>query len=171
MMKTKTLIFFFALILMAQISVLQAQDREVTTFFFVRHAEKKLDESKNPNLTDEGAERAEHLQYVLHNVDFSAIYTTNFNRTTQTIQPVAHAKGMQPNYYSPMDGKATLDEIMGNHEGKNILIVGHSNTIPMMMNMLLGEEEYDQFPDDAYGDLYIVNILKSGKAVITQLSF
>lgn len=139
----------------------------------MRHAEKELDDdkNKNPNLTDEGAERAEHLQYVLQNVKFSSIYTTNFNRTIQTIQPVSLAKGIQPNYYSPMDGKATLDEIMGNHKGKNVLIVGHSNTIPMMLNMLIGEEKYEQFPDDAYGELYIVNILRSGEAVITLLSF
>ncbi len=170
-MKAKIFTYLFALILVTEIGVLQAQDRAVTTLFFVRHAEKDLDDDKNPNLTDEGAERAERLQYVLHNVDFSAIYTTNFNRTVQTIQPVAHAKMIQPNYYSPMDGKATLDEIMGNHKGRNVLIVGHSNTIPMMLNMLLGAEEYEQFPDDAYGELYIVNILKNGEAVITLLSF
>jgi broad specificity phosphatase PhoE len=172
-MKTQTFTFLFALILMAQIGALQAQNEAVTTLFFVRHAEKELGDSKNknPNLTTEGTERAEHLQYVLHNVDFSSIYTTNFNRTLQTIQPVAHAKGIQPSYYSPMDGKATLDEIMANHKEKNVLIVGHSNTIPMMLNMLLGEEKYEQFPDDAYGELYIVNMLKTGKAVITQVSF
>ena len=45
------------------------------------------------------------------------------------------------------------------NQGKNVLIVGHSNTTPNLVNELLGKEKYPQIEDNNNGNLYVVTII------------
>lgn len=42
--------------------------------------------------------------------------------------------------------------------GKTVLVVGHSNTNPAFVNMILGSEEYKALEEKEYGSLFIVSI-------------
>ena len=66
----KKLIFIF-LILTCTLN-LQAQESEVTTYYFIRHAEKvRADKTdRNPNLTEKGMSRAQNWSTVFGNIDF-----------------------------------------------------------------------------------------------------
>ena len=65
-----------------------------------------------------------------------------------------------------MDTKAFLESI----KGQTVLIVGHSNTTPMFVNAIIGEDKYKQIDDNINGNLYIVMISKSGEFNDTLLS-
>ena len=47
-------------------------------------------------------------------------------------------------------------EFIEKHKGQNVLIVGHSNTTPMLVNRFIGQERYEQLADTVNGNLYIV---------------
>ena len=44
---------------------------------------------------------------------------------------------------------------------KKILIVGHSNTIPVLANILIGKEIYNSIDENIHGNLYIINIINN----------
>jgi hypothetical protein len=60
-----------------------------TTIFLVRHCEKALESTNNPNLSEQGAKRAAHLAEILKNAGIEAIYSTDTKRTMQTGEPLA----------------------------------------------------------------------------------
>lgn len=62
-----------------------------STYYFIRHAEKDRSDktNKDPNLVLDGILRAAKWSIVLDNIDFDAIYSTNYNRTKETAQPTA----------------------------------------------------------------------------------
>ena len=111
---------------------------KTSTYYFIRHAEKDRSDSsnKNPNLIQKGILRAAKWSYVLGNVDFDAIYSTDYNRTKQTAAPTAEVQNIKVKLYDPrnIDAKAFLEST----KGQTVLVVGHSNTTPMFVNALLG---------------------------------
>lgn len=124
----------------------------LNTYYLVRHAEKELDQ-ENPSLTAEGIQRAADLVDMMENIPLDAVYTTNYNRTIQTAQGVAAQKGLEFILYDPSDLPAFAEKLEADHAGQHILIVGHSNTTPALLNSLnpnsnlpsISEEEYDHF--------------------------
>ena len=60
--------------------------QEVTTYYFIRHAEKlRVDKTdRNPNLNLKGFKRAEAWKEVFSNISFDAIYSTDYTRTKLT---------------------------------------------------------------------------------------
>ncbi len=67
-----------------------------TTYYFIRHAE-KVDNSKNPDLSEIGIERAKLWNEIFSEINIDAIYSTDFKRTLQTVTPTATNK--QDYYY------------------------------------------------------------------------
>jgi bisphosphoglycerate-dependent phosphoglycerate mutase len=47
-------------------------------------------------------------------------------------------------------------------KGKNVLVVGHSNTTPFFANKILGKDLYKEIEDDNNSNLYIVTVSKNG---------
>ena len=152
---------FLLMVLLTQAALAQ---NKTTTIYLIRHAE-KADSSKNPNLSDQGAMRASHWDDIFSAIHFDAIYSTNYNRTQQTAEPTALTQKVNVTIYDPKD--FSLAKIRAAHEGKNILIVGHSNTIPALVNQLIGTKQYPDIEETVFGNLYIVTI--NGDEVNHQL--
>ena len=161
MRKLKALIFVCTLILTSCIN----QEKEtpsnqetVSTYYFIRHAEKDRSDStnKNPHLLEIGKQRAEHWSEVFKNVKFDAVYSTNFNRTIETALPTATKNKLKIDSY---DFK-TIDvsDFLNSTEGKNVLVVGHSNTTPDFVNSILGFKKYNEIEDNNNSNLYIVTV-------------
>jgi phosphohistidine phosphatase SixA len=100
--------------------------------FVVRHAE-KVSEADDALLSAKGKTRAECLAQTLRDAGIKTVIVTNFERTLQTAEPLindTHAKTLT------FDSKA-YDQITAaaNSAAKsgNVLVVGHSNTIPALM--------------------------------------
>jgi broad specificity phosphatase PhoE len=139
-----------------------AQTKPITTLILVRHAEKDLTQStSDPDLSPEGKQRAARLAKILQSVDITAVYSTEFKRTRQTVEAVAAARSLA---LAPYDARATrdIDAMLSTHAGGTILVSGHSNTVPQFLNYLIGEEKYKPMGDGEYGNLIVVSVSQRG---------
>ena len=163
--------FFFALPTFAQDETIEVVEHkpEITTYYFIRHAEKNRSDAnnKNPNLILKGILRAAKWSLVFDNVKFNAIYSTNYNRTKQTAQPTAEKNGLDITIYDSIN--LYSEDFINNTKGKTVLVVGHSNTTPQFVNAVLGHEKYKSIDDNNNANLYIVTISSSGEISDTLL--
>ena len=132
---------------------------EVTTYYFIRHAEKDRSDSTNqdPHLTEIGKRRAENWSSIFSNITFNAIYSTEYNRTKETAEPTAIKNKLEVLIYSPKT--IELTKFLEETKGKTVLIVGHSNTTPLFVNDILGQKKYDHIDDNNNGNLYNITII------------
>lgn len=151
-----TFLFFFVTLI--------SYSQEITTYYFIRHAEKlRIDKTdKNPNLNYKGYKRAEAWKDIFSNITFDAIYSTDYNRTKLTAKPTADRNNLPILLYNP---KAMYNEAFKNNtKGKTVLVVGHSNTTNVFVNKILGIEKYDEINDNNNSNLYIVTVSSDGKS-------
>src|SRR5436309_1076402 len=129
-------------------------------YYIVRHAEKMKPEGNatmtstdNPPLSPVGEQRAEALKKLLKNKKIGSIYSTNYERTLATAQPLAADQKILIHTYSAVDSSfiSELKEVK-----KNFLIVGHSNTVDDIVNGLMGKKVLSDLPDTAYNNMFII---------------
>jgi len=136
------------------------------TIILVRHAE-KVDASQDPDLSDAGKQRADRLAKVIGKYKPGAIYSTDFKRTRDTAAPLASRRKLQIQIYDPKKPNELVDAIMKS-KTKRFLVVGHSNTIPGLANLLGKKEVFKNLDDSEYGAIYIVRI-KDGAVRKTEI--
>ncbi|MBX2942936.1 MAG: histidine phosphatase family protein [Cyclobacteriaceae bacterium] len=142
----------------------------ITTFILVRHGEKADDGTKDPDLTADGASRANELARVLSETDIDAIYSTPYKRTHETVEPTATAKGLPILDYAAMEGEE-MDKILNAHRGGTVVISGHSNTTPWTVNYFLGSETYPEFESSDFDNIMVLSIIEKGNAKLTWLNY
>lgn len=125
------------------------------TFILVRHAEKAGSERDSP-LTAEGMERAERLASLLTDMPLQAVYSTDFARTIATARPSASRRGLEVDLYEAGNIDSLGTALMRHHKSGAVLISGHSNTTPALVNRLIGEERYRKIDESDYSQLFIV---------------
>jgi len=167
----------FIVIIFALLNFISAvAQQKLTTFVLIRHAEKvsgtsMSDNSKDPNLSEEGKKRAESLISIFRNTSLQAIYSTAYIRSRDTVTPLAKAKGITIHNYDAFKTEA-IDKILSDFEGGTILICGHSNNIPWIANYLTGGEKFKTFDDADYGNILVVSVAEKGKvANVTWLNY
>ena len=128
---------------------LAAAQQNVRTVFLVRHAEKASTAADAP-LSPEGEKRAECLAATLKDAGIKQIYVTDVTRTQQTAAPLAKALKIKPTILPAKDPNALIKNLAYTGGG-NILVVGHSDTVPFVIARLqggtvapIGENEYDR---------------------------
>ncbi len=133
--------------------------QDVTNYYLIRHAEKDRSNpnNSNPELTTEGHQRARRWGVVFEKIQFDAVYSTNYLRTIQTAAPTAESQGIEIQFYDPRT--LNSDEFKETTKGQNVLIVGHSNTIPDLANAILGEQQFDNIPDDINSYLFVISVI------------
>ena len=141
-----------------KITTVETPSLEKSTYYFIRHAEKDRSnpEDNNPNLTDTGKARAANWSQIFKNIKFDAVFSTDLNRTRSTAQPSAIKNDLELTLYNPKDLNVT--SFLKETEGKTVLVVGHSNTTPQFVNMVIGNEKYEDINDNQFGNLYMVTI-------------
>ena len=151
------------------------ESQATTTIIFVRHAEKALTPPDDPGLSEAGQRRVAELTRQLRDADvvagIDAIYSTPFRRTQETAQPIADALDLPINTYDPMDTEAVLERILKEHKGKIILVVGHSNTVPVLIANLGASKKVPPIQEDEYDNIYIVSIPWFGKTKTIRLRY
>src|SRR4051812_14941445 len=134
----KTLVALVVSIWLAFLGLMPCSDLNLlaadTVFFVVRHAE-KADETNDPHLSSAGAKRAEQLMQALENLRVDGIYTTAFRRTNETAQALATKRQLTPITYADPT-KTWIDSIVAVEKGKRVLVVGHSDTVDVIINRL-----------------------------------
>ena len=151
------------LLILVFVAIHSFGQEKITTFILVRHAEKDMTQSTNdPDLSPAGKSRALRLAELLKEGEVTAIYSTPYKRTRQTVQPLAESKTLEIREYA-LNNEAEIDNMLAKHDGGTIVVSGHSNTVPWFANKLLGTEKYKPMEDGDYGNLWIVTVVEKGK--------
>jgi len=147
-----------------------------TTIVVVRHAEKSTDDPRDPSLSALGQERARALSAVLRDARITDIYVTQYKRTRQTAEPLAHQSGISI-VERPINAANSATyasdlarEILTRSAGKSVLVVGHSNTVPDIVKALSGSV-VAPITDAEYDHIFIVVIPESGIPRLMQIRF
>jgi broad specificity phosphatase PhoE len=145
---------------------------DVTTFILIRHAEKETADAadKNPMLSKDGQARAQALSKLVEKQKVNAIYSTNYNRTKETVKPMAEAKGIQVQTYESLK-QPQLEELVTKNKGGTVVICGHSNTVPGLANLLLGSSQFSNYDESDYGNLLVISVTAVGKGNATHLRY
>ena len=151
------------------------ESQATTTVIFVRHAEKALEPADDPGLTPAGQRRVAELTRQLVDADVvagvDAVYSTPFRRTEETARPVAEALGLPLNSYDADDTEAIMENIVRDHKGKIILVVGHSNTLPALIGNMGASKKVPPIAENEYDNIYIVSIPWFGKTKTIRLRY
>ena len=123
--------------------------------FLVRHAEKASDGGHDPGLSGLGQQRAEALARMLKDVGIAAIFTTEFKRTQATAAPLAEATHVTATVIPGKEVQALVEKLRACKS--NVLIVGHSNTIPDLIKAL-GIQTTVNISDDDYDELFAITM-------------
>lgn len=140
-------------------------------FFLIRHAEKADDGTKDPPLTKKGLLRSKLLSQMFYRVNLTAVYSTNYKRTQSTAEPTAEYFDMTINSYKASDLQDFTKTLLKRHDGENILVVGHSNTTPRLLNALHGDSNVESLDEGDYNNLFLLNFLKDGSRQIISFQF
>ena len=136
-----------------------------TVLFLVRHAEKAAEPADDPPLNEDGQRRSQELAELLVDANLQAIYSSDYLRTRDTAAPVSRASGVDVELYDPGDLEPFAEMLKTGT--KSALVVGHSNTTPVLVE-LLGGVPGDPIDEPAeYDRLYILTF--TGDAVVTTL--
>lgn len=140
------------------------------TIILVRHAEKDASgtaDKNDPVLTDAGKQRAERLSEVIKRYKPGAIYSTDYKRSRDTVAPIAAKRKKQIQIYDSRKPNDLVDAIMKS-KTKRFLVVGHSNTIPGLANLLGRKELFKNLDDAEYGAIWIIRI-RDGQVRKTEI--
>jgi broad specificity phosphatase PhoE len=157
--------------------------------YLVRHAEKSEGWPQERELdafwplSPGGQVRAEFLASRLENSGIAAVYTSRTTRTLMTGLPLANRIKVpitaNDDSIAGDRMESFLSAVRGKHPGdKAVLIVGHSNTIPLLLMRLGAKPDcYDRlgivkkgemFLIEGYDGLWKVDLKKEGCEALTQ---
>jgi len=143
------------LVLLCSLSALSPLSAADTSIYLVRHAEKIADGSRDPALTSLGEDRSRTIAKLFQAKTVSHIFSTATIRTMETAAPTAQQHRLEIEVYDPAAPQALVERLK-TLEG-TILVVGHSNTTPQLVNLLTGSQ-LDDLDDRVYDRVYIVTI-------------
>lgn len=118
-----------------------------TTVVLVRHGE-RVSESRDAELSAAGQARAERLAAMLAGAGLDAIYVSEARRTQQTAEPVTRLTGVEARVVPAAEHGSLLRRLKWRHRGDVVLVVGHSNTVPVIAGGLgapIGVIEADEY--------------------------
>lgn len=133
----------------------------------VRHAEKAADDPRDPTLSNAGQLRAAALSELLGALPIDRICVTPLKRTRLTAEATATRLGLEVQAIEFGDTlqshiEATAQALRVGGDGV-ALVVGHSNTLPLLIEALGGPADV-QITDDQYDDLFLlIQTADSGK--------
>jgi broad specificity phosphatase PhoE len=145
-----------------------------TTIVVVRHAEKELGAGDDPPLTPAGEARAALLASMFGGGPpgaVNAIFVSPALRNRMTAAPLAKRLGLTPLVVPAEEPVAMARRALREYEGQRILIVGHRDTVPLIVEALAGVKSLPPIADDEYGTLYIVTVPRIGRANLLKMSY
>ncbi len=151
-------------VLFSHMAVAQQQTRLV---YLVRHAEATSTAPDAP-LTPAGEKRADCLARTMKEAGIRQIYVTDAKRTQQTAAPLAKALNITPKIIAAKDPNQLVQDLLY-AGGGNILVVGHSDTLPFVVGRLqagtvtIGENDFDR--------LFVTTVIEGGTTHVSTLKY
>jgi broad specificity phosphatase PhoE len=118
----------------------------------MRHLQKGAGE--DPPLSAEGAANTQRLVSFFKADPPRAIFVSTARRARETAAPLAAALGITATPYDPRDSAALASAVAA--ASGTILIVGHSNTVPEVIQRLGGTAPAP-LADSDYGDIWKIS--------------
>jgi broad specificity phosphatase PhoE len=120
----------------------------------VRHAE-KLDHSDDPPLSAAGLTRSRALDDLLRGAGVSVIIASEFRRTQSTATPLAKRLQITPEIMKALEVDALIARLRRAPADAVVLVIGHSNTLPIILTKLGWTGTVD-LQDRDYDDVFVV---------------
>jgi len=123
--------------------------REQPSIYVIRHLHRAP--GTDPGLSVDGQQAAERLAQWFTEDKPGAIYVSNLRRSRDTAGPLAAKLGIAMKSYDPNDTPALIARVR--REPITVLVVGHSNTVPDIVE-LLGAKRPAALSERDYGDIW-----------------
>lgn len=146
-------------------------NNSTTVVLLVRHGDRDnaplcTDALGGPQLNATGNTRATELAHVGEDAGIQAIYTSEFCRTKQTVQPIQNLTGLAPVEVNQYDaGTHTVPDVADlvnrlntTNVGQTVLVAGHSDTVPLIIDQLGGGTT--SFGGSEFDNFYVVTIFR-----------
>jgi phosphohistidine phosphatase SixA len=156
---------FIATVLLGHLAFAQQSAR---TIFLVRHAEATGTDA-NATLTPAGGQRAQCLARTLEEAGIKQIFVSEAKRTQQTAAPLAAQLKLTPSAVAANDVSTLVRNLLYGTSG-NVLVVGHSNTVPVIIQRLqagnvgsISEKEFDR--------MFVVTVMEGSGTPVASLRY
>jgi broad specificity phosphatase PhoE len=151
------------------------ESQATTTIIFARYAEINAADGENAGLSAAGQARAEELARVLGDVDVvagvDAIFATQYRYTQETAEPLARRLRRQVHVVDVTDTKGLLERILKDYKGKVVLVVTHTEPLPVLIRELHGSKKVPPLAAEEHDNLYIVSMPWYGKVKTLRLKY
>jgi broad specificity phosphatase PhoE len=134
----------------------------------VRHAEKQAGD--DPELTMAGEDRANDLTRFLRHNKVDAIFTSELKRTKATAAVLVRQRALVPVVVKADDVKGLVARIRALPDDAVALVVGHSNTLPLILAEL-GVADKVTIEDNEFGRIFVVTPTKSGRSSLLEFAY
>lgn len=137
----------------------------------VRHGEKQPAPADDPSLSDAGVARARALDAALAQATPTTIVVSTRKRTVETAAVVQQRTGVTPTVIG-LDAQHVKNAAAAVMQATGVvLVVGHSNTIPAIVNVLAGTKLPD-ICDASYATMFLVTPAANGsKAQVIRTQY
>ena len=145
-----------------------------TTIIVMRHAEKAALPAEDPPLSAVGEARAKALAQILAQAPeefrIQGIFVSEFRRTQDTVRPLANRLGVPVIVVPAADTALVAERARDEYRGGRVLIVGHSNTVPEIVEKLSGHK-IPAMAENEYGIVYVISLPRFSRASVTRFDF
>jgi len=122
--------------------------------YVIRHAEKEII-GEDPSITDEGKARAAAWAEMLQHAELDVVFTSDAKRTQETGAIIAEILELPTHSVDRADSTGLTDVLSFDHEEDVVLVVGHAETIPAIIESLGAFNEIEISQTD-FANLFIV---------------
>ncbi len=136
------------------------------TIYFVRHAEKDTTTDKDPSLTVDGVMRSVDLASWFKNIEVDTVFSSDYQRTIETAQPLIKAKRLELGKYDPKDFEG-FAKILTEIEADTIVVIGHTDNILKQIEALEADRPQEEIKESEYNKIFELK-LNSKEVVVHQ---
>lgn len=134
------------------LAALAAAPAPAPDVWVMRHLQK--DTGQDPGLSADGKRNAERLATWFGRKPPKAIYVSATRRARETAAPLAARLHLAPREYDPSDTAGLVARVR--QEKGPVLVVGHSNTVPEIIERLGGTRP-SAIAEESFGDIWHVS--------------
>jgi phosphohistidine phosphatase SixA len=161
----------FGMIVVLAFAVWLVLSASTTLVMVVRHAEAVAGAGEDPLLSADGEARAQRLAALMTTAQGFApdgIVVSGLRRTQETARPLAAALGVPVVVVEESDPRAVAERALAEFQGQRVLIIGHSNTVPAIVQRL-SREAVPAMSETEFGTLYAVAVPRFSRPAVARI--